>query len=117
MKYTVKKISSVLLSIITMVFCIPAVYSQAEQETYIDGDVNADGVFNIADVVMMNQWLLGIGNLVNSEAGDVCKDNIIDVFDMCIMKRMLLEKIGFQASIKNVQWNANRRVVRHQFLL
>lgn len=46
MKYTVKKISSALLSVITMIFCIPVVYSQAEQETYIDGDVNADGVFN-----------------------------------------------------------------------
>lgn len=56
----------------------------------VAGDVNADGVFNVADVVMVQKWLIGMGRLVNPEAGDLCKDNMINVFDLCLMRRMLL---------------------------
>jgi len=56
----------------------------------IVGDVNADGVFNVADVVMMQKWLLCAGELTDWQAGDLCRDERIDVFDLCLMKRMLL---------------------------
>lgn len=58
------------------------------------GDVNADGVFNVADVVMMQKWLLCAGKLTDWQAGDLCKDERIDVFDLCLMKRLLIEKEG-----------------------
>lgn len=74
----------------------------------VAGDVNADGVFNVADVVMMQRWLLGKGRLVNWEAGDLCQDNIINVFDLCIMKRMMPT---FKATITNPIWNAETRTI------
>lgn len=77
----------------------------------VKGDVNADGVFNVADVVMMQRWLLGKGRLVNWEAGDLCQDNTINVFDMCIMKRMLLETTPFKAAITDLIWDADTRTV------
>lgn len=57
----------------------------------VSGDVNADGIFNVADAVMMQKWLVCNGELTNWKAGDLCKDGIINVFDLCIMKRMLIE--------------------------
>lgn len=54
------------------------------------GDVNADGRFSVADVVMMQKWLLGSGGLTDWKAGDLYQDDRIDVFDLCIMKRMLV---------------------------
>ena len=65
-------------------------YAKWESDEVI-GDVNADGVFNVADVVMMQKWLLRAGGLTDWQAGDLCRDERIDVFDLCLMKRMLLE--------------------------
>ncbi len=60
----------------------------------IMGDINNDGVFNIADVVIMQKWLLAVPDitLVNWKAGDIFDDNRLDVFDLCLMKRMLTEQ-------------------------
>lgn len=55
------------------------------------GDVNADGRFSVADAVMLQKWLLCANSLIDWKAGDLCKDDRIDVFDLCLMKRMLLE--------------------------
>ena len=59
----------------------------------IEGDVNADDQFNVADVVLLQKWLLGVPNtkLSNWRAGNFCNDNRLDVFDLCIMKRELLK--------------------------
>jgi hypothetical protein len=58
-----------------------------------DGDVNADGVFNVADVVLLQKWLLGVPDtkLANWKAGNFYSDNRLDVFDLCLMKRELLK--------------------------
>lgn len=77
----------------------------------VAGDVNADGVFSAADVVMVQKWLIGMGRLVNPEAGDLCKDNMINVFDLCLMRRMLLETTGFKAAITDLIWDADTRTV------
>lgn len=60
----------------------------------VAGDVNADGEFNISDVVMMQKWLLAVtdAKLTDWKAGDLCEDNVINVFDLCLMRRMLIEK-------------------------
>lgn len=43
----------------------------------IKGDVNADGVFDVADVVLLQKWLLAVPDthLENWQAADFCKDN------------------------------------------
>ena len=58
-----------------------------------DGDVNADGAFNVADIVTLQKWLLAVPDtkLADWKAGDFCNDNRLDVFDLCIMKRELLK--------------------------
>ena len=60
--------------------------------TYINGDVNGDGEFNISDVVLLQKWLLAVPNthLSQWQAADLCKDERLDVFDLCMMKRELL---------------------------
>lgn len=49
--------------------------------TQVEGDVNSDGVYNVADVVMMQNWLLGSGNLTDWESGDLNKDGVINIFE------------------------------------
>lgn len=52
----------------------------------VKGDVNADGIFSISDIVMMQKWLLNMGELTNYKAGDLTGDNNINIFDLCMMK-------------------------------
>lgn len=57
------------------------------------GDANGDGLVTIADAVMLQKWLLAKSKeLTYWENVDLCKDNKIDVFDLCLLKRMLIEK-------------------------
>ncbi len=59
------------------------------------GDVNADGEFSISDIVVMQKWILAVPDvkLADWKAGDLCEDNIINVFDLCLMKKLLIEQI------------------------
>lgn len=63
------------------------------QPEIMKGDVNDDGEFNISDVVMLQKWLLAVPDvhLANWEAGDLCQDDRLDVFDLCLMKRELIK--------------------------
>ncbi|MBP3759923.1 MAG: dockerin type I repeat-containing protein [Ruminococcus sp.] len=61
---------------------------------YIDdvliGDVNNDGNFNIADAVTLQEWLLNKPDVeISAEASDFNNDDIIDVFDFCMLKKSL----------------------------
>ena len=62
-------------------------------KTFIAGDVNADGSFNVSDLVLMQKWLLAVPDteLKISKAGDLCEDGILDVFDLCVMRKKLIE--------------------------
>lgn len=62
-------------------------------ENFVIGDVNSDGRFNASDVVVMQKWLLGSpdAKITDWKAGDLCNDNRLDVFDLCLMKRLLLQ--------------------------
>lgn len=63
------------------------------QEDTLLGDINADGSFNIADIVMLQKWLLGVSDvtLPNWKAGDLCEDGKLNVLDLCMMKCKLVE--------------------------
>lgn len=60
----------------------------------IEGDCNGDGEFSLADVVLLQKWLLAVPDthLANWKAADLFKDDTLDVFDLVMMKRMLLTK-------------------------
>ncbi|WP_295082352.1 dockerin type I repeat-containing protein [Ruminococcus sp.] len=57
-----------------------------------DGDVNSDGEFNMADLVLLQKWLLGVPDtkLANRKAADLCSDNKLDVFDLICMRKKLI---------------------------
>ena len=56
------------------------------------GDVNADGEFNIADVVTLQKWLLAVQetHLSDWKTADFNDDNVLNIFDICLMKRKLI---------------------------
>ncbi|MEE5993888.1 MAG: dockerin type I repeat-containing protein [Oscillospiraceae bacterium] len=58
----------------------------------IAGDVNAAGNFNIADVILFQKWLLNVPDthLENWKAADFYEDDRLNIFDLCLMKRELL---------------------------
>lgn len=59
---------------------------------YLCGDVNSDNKFDVTDVVLLQKWLLAVPDtkLANWKAADFYADERLDVFDLCLMKRKLL---------------------------
>ena len=57
-----------------------------------DGDVNSDGDFNTADLVLLQKWLLGAADtkLADWKAADLCSDNKLDIFDLICMRKKLI---------------------------
>ena len=68
------------------------IYGDFVRKAEITGDINADGAFGIADVVMIQKWILDSSavSLGNWQNADLCKDGIIDVFDVAAMRRLLI---------------------------
>ena len=58
------------------------------------GDVNADGEFNVVDLVLLQRWLTADSGaeLANWKNADLCEDSVLDVFDIISMRRALLSK-------------------------
>ena len=53
------------------------------------GDVNADGEFSIADVLLVQKWVIGDKRytLHDWKAADFCADGKLDIFDLTRMKK------------------------------
>ena len=71
------------------------IYFTVYNPNKLQGDVNNDGEFTVSDVVLLQKWLLADPDvkLANWKAADLCEDDRLDVFDLCLMKRMLIENI------------------------
>lgn len=69
------------------------ILTRSEIAGSVKGDVNADGTFSVADVILLQEWLLAVPDtsLNDWRAGDLCADGQLDVFDLCIMKRELIQ--------------------------
>lgn len=63
-----------------------------EKLAKLKGDINSDDEFNVSDAVLFQKWLLSVPDvkLADWKAADLCEDDRLDVFDLCMMKRMLL---------------------------
>lgn len=74
---------------------INVIYNSYNQEDTLLGDINDDGSFNVADIVMFQKWLLGVSDvtLPNWKAADFCEDGKLNVLDLCMMKRKLVENM------------------------
>ena len=68
------------------------ILAAGEDKVFLKGDVNKDGSFTVADLVMLEKWLLGSGNITDWKAGDLCDDDILDVYDMCLMREKLTKE-------------------------
>lgn len=78
--------------IAALICAAAAVPGAAFCSTAVKGDVNGDGEFNIADLVLFQKWLLVVpdAGLVNRKAADFCEDERLDVFDLCLMRQALI---------------------------
>lgn len=71
---------------------VTLIYEYSPSDTGVDGDVNSDGIFSIADLVSLQKWLLNDGTeLKNWQAGDMVNDSRLDTFDLTAMRKALLE--------------------------
>ncbi len=70
---------------------LTAAYMDAFASDTVKGDVNSDGVFSMADIVLMQKWLVGEkdAKLVDSSAGDLSEDGKLNVFDLSMMKQII----------------------------
>ena len=69
-------------------------YLDSKNKTDINGDINSDGKFNIADVILLQKWLLDVPDTIaaNPKAGDFNGDNVLNIPDLCMMKEALLKQ-------------------------
>ncbi len=58
----------------------------------VKGDVNADGVLSLLDLVAMQRYLVHIDALTDRTAADVCEDGKLNVFDLICLKQMIHEQ-------------------------
>ena len=58
------------------------------------GDANHDGVFNMADIVTLQKWLMNVPEtkMINWEMADFNQDGKLNAIDLTLMKRQLLYK-------------------------
>ena len=62
------------------------------QPQIITGDVNADRQLNAADIVMLSKWLVKAGELTDPEAADADESGTVNITDLLIIKRLILNK-------------------------
>lgn len=63
----------------------------SDSEEAVMGDANGDGILGVSDAVTLQNGLLGIQTLKYSENIDLCEDGVIDVYDLCLLKKMVVE--------------------------
>lgn len=58
------------------------------------GDTNADGSVNVADLVSLQNFLIGRSKLEKEHwvLSDVCHDGKINVLDMAMLRRIVIEE-------------------------
>jgi len=59
----------------------------------VKGDVNADGELTVADMVLLQRWLLARPDteLKDWQSADLCRDSRLDVFDLVLLKKELFK--------------------------
>jgi hypothetical protein len=63
-----------------------------EEYKKVQGDVNSDGEFSVADIVMLQNFILGKAELADWQAGDLYQDGVIDSFDLTAMRKLIITK-------------------------
>lgn len=71
-----------------------SVFVKAQVVPDVRGDVNDDGECNVADLVLFQKWILAMpgADLVSTESADLNGDNVIDIFDLVAMRKLITTK-------------------------
>ena len=61
--------------------------------TILYGDVNGDSTLSVQDLIVLRKYLIGKINFTKEDylCADVLQDNIVNIYDFVILKKMLLE--------------------------
>lgn len=62
------------------------------ESAFVIGDANDDGSLTISDLLMVQKWLLGYGELTNWKNADLLEDEKIDVYDLCLLRKELIKQ-------------------------
>ena len=83
---------TVTLGALNQANCVNYAVAVTEQKQQVIGDINADGVCNLADVVMLQKYLLTTGTLTPDQGAiaDLNKDGKLNAVDLTLLKRILL---------------------------
>lgn len=67
---------------------------KAPEENTPTGNINGDNEFNISDLVLLQKYLLGMPDTKISDwkQADLYSDGVLDIFDLCMMRKKLIEK-------------------------
>ncbi len=57
----------------------------------IIGDADANGKVELADAVMLQKYLKKKGHLTDWKQADVCQDDVINIFDLIALKKLLMK--------------------------
>lgn len=76
--------------------------TETTEPNFLLGDCNGDGNFGVSDVVLLQKWLLAVPDVhfADWKAADFCDDDKLDVFDLCLMKRALIEDMQAESTAK-----------------
>lgn len=76
--------------------------TETTEPNFLLGDCNGDGNFGVSDVVLLQKWLLAVSDVhfADWKAADFCDDDKLDVFDLCLMKRALIEDMQAESTAK-----------------
>ena len=72
----------------------------------LKGDVNADGIISVADIVSMKKYLLGAEVRTEREAADINSDGNINIMDMIHLMEMFTGETAAKPSVAEVNKNA-----------
>ncbi len=67
------------------------IITEKKPET-VKGDVNDDGQYTVADIVLLQKWLLAVPDttLKNWKSADLNDDNVLNSFDLVIMRQLIV---------------------------
>ena len=85
---TVQAGGSVTIGMIAQSSCVNVIAAVIPAK--IQGDVNADGSFNIADAAALMRYLLADGTLADWQTGDFDGNGRLNAIDLTLMKRALM---------------------------
>ena len=63
------------------------------ESNVVVGDCNSDGQFTVADIIMLQQWLINGNTVVDDwKAADLSEDGRLNAMDLVLMKRKLINQ-------------------------